>query len=87
MPSSKNDRGMVAAVGRLNVVDVKDVAAAIIGVKPRAPLVPFNASPPDGADVIDFPRVGDWPLIDSMETVGEIVSFGNERWLRSCSHC
>jgi TPP-dependent trihydroxycyclohexane-1,2-dione (THcHDO) dehydratase len=65
MPSSKNDLGIVAAVGRLKAALVKEVADAIIGVGMTDPFV--NASP----------RVfvtGDGPFIESVDAAGETPS-------------
>jgi hypothetical protein len=67
LPSSKNERGIVAAVGRLNVVLVKAVAAAIEGVWPVFEKVSLRPAL----------VMGDWPFIESMEMEGDKPSLAN----------
>jgi hypothetical protein len=73
VPSSKNDRGIVAVVGRLYVVLVNEVAAAILGVPAvRVPL----------GNVSVLRRAGGAPLMESIDAEGDRVALKEVRLLR-----
>ncbi len=70
MPSSKNERGIVAAVGRLNAELVNDVTGSVTGGLSRLPFA--NVSPRALVP-------GDWPFIESIEEAGERPSLAPSR--------
>jgi hypothetical protein len=78
-PSSKKERGMVAAVGRLNVVLVKEVAAFIMGGWPREAFGKVSF-------LVSVLVIGPWPLIESMDAAGEIPLLAKDWRGRAYSH-
>ena len=76
VPSSKNERGIVAAVGKLGVLKgmLKEAPAAP-GVAPDVVPGKVSARP--------FLVTGDWPLIESIDTDGERPVSANDRRVRA----
>src|SRR3569833_3685654 len=66
VPASKNDRGIVAAAGRLKAAEVKDVAEAIMGACAK----PGVAALKPGTSALTL-VTGDWPFMESIEVVGD----------------